>query len=83
MFHKPQIFCWLLSDQDPVKMDRTGYLQLRGYLHSIVELLSDGGDVHGRLDDLLVGGELLGVDRVEEGPGLLMTPQLRQQGVAD
>ena len=55
----------------------------KNHLHSLVELLLDGGDVHRVLDDLPVGGELLAVDRVDEGPALFVAPQLRQQGLAD
>ena len=56
---------------------------LNVHLHSFVEFLFDGGDVHGVLDDLLVGGELFGVDGVDEGPGLVVPHQLGQQGLAE
>ena len=44
-----------------------------GFVHrrNGVELLLDGGQVHWSLDDLLVGRELLRVDRVEEGPSVI------------
>ena len=48
------------------------------YLHSIIELLSDGRNVHGNLDNLLVCWELLGVDWSQERPGVLVTRQLWQ-----
>lgn len=42
-------------------------------VYSIVEFLPDGGDVHGNPDDFLVSWKLLGVDRGQEGPGVLVT----------
>lgn len=43
------------------------------------ELFSDGGEVHGLLDDLPVSGDSFVVDRCEEGPSILMGLQLSQQ----
>ena len=45
-------------------------------LHAVIELLSDGRDVHRGLDDLLVSWELLGVDGLQERPGFVMASQL-------
>ena len=45
-------------------------------LHAVVELLSDGRDVHWGLDDLLVSWELLGVDGLQEGPRFIVTSEL-------
>ena len=42
-------------------------------LHSIIEFLPDGGDVHGNPDDFLVSWKLLGVNWGQEGPGVFMT----------
>lgn len=47
------------------------------------ELLSDGGEVHGLLDDLPVARDPLGVDGVEEGPGILVALQLSQEHPAE
>jgi len=44
-------------------------------VHAVVELLSDGRDVHRCLDDLLVSWELFGVDGLQEGPGFVVTSQ--------
>lgn len=43
------------------------------------EFFSDGGEVHGLLDDFLVSRHSFVVDRVEEGPRVLMGLQLSQQ----
>ena len=43
------------------------------------ELFSDGGEVHGLFDDLPVSRDGFLVDGREEGPGVLMGLQLRQQ----
>ena len=52
-------------------------------LHSVTELFPDSGDVHGDADDLLVCRKLFGVDGSEEGPGVLVTAQLREDCLAD
>ena len=36
-----------------------------------IELLLDAGQIHRVFDDLFVGGELFGVDGVQEGPGVI------------
>lgn len=43
------------------------------------ELVPDGGEVHGLLDDLAVPGDGFEVDRGEERPGVLVGFQLRHQ----
>lgn len=43
------------------------------------KLLSDGGEVHGLLNDLPVSWDSFVVDRCEEGPSVLMSLQLSQQ----
>lgn len=45
----------------------------------VAELFSDGGEVHGLLDDLPVAWDSFVVDRCEEGPSVLMGLQLGQQ----
>lgn len=45
----------------------------------VAELVSDGGQVHGPLDDLPVSGHGSVVDGREEGPGVLVGLQLGQQ----
>lgn len=43
------------------------------------EFFSDGGEVHGLLDDFPVSRYSFVVDRCEKGPGILMGLQLSQQ----
>ena len=52
-------------------------------LHPITELFPDGGDVHGDADDFLVCRELFGVDGSEEGPGVLVATELREDCLTD
>lgn len=47
------------------------YKIIPDFVDVIVQLLLDGAEVHGLLDHLLVGGELLGVDGVRKGPGVV------------
>lgn len=42
------------------------------YALAAAELLTDGGEVHWLLDHLPVPGYSLDVDRVEEGPGIVV-----------
>ena len=58
-------------------------LQFIGDLHPIVEFLPDGRDVHGDSDDFLVSRELFGVDRCQEGPGVLVAAELGEDGLTD
>lgn len=48
------------------------------YILAVNEFLSDSGEVHGFPDDFLVARDRFGVDRVKEGPGILVTLQLNQ-----
>ena len=41
-------------------------------VQAVVQFFADGAQVHGRADDLFVGGELFRVDGQEEGPGLFV-----------
>lgn len=45
---------------------------------AVDELLSDCVEIHGFPDDFLVARDRFGVDRVKEGPGILVTLQLNQ-----
>ena len=58
-------------------------LQFIGDLHPIIEFLPDGRDVHGDADDFLVSRELFGVDRRQEGPGVLVAAELWEDGLTD
>lgn len=55
------------------------YLKTNKHILVVGELLSDGGEVHGLLDNLPVSRDGFLVDRREERPSVLMGLQLSQQ----
>lgn len=53
------------------------------FVHVGVQLLLDGVEIHGRLDDLFVRGKLLGIHGLHERPSVFQGLHFRDHSVAN